>query len=739
MKLYSLLGSVLITTTCFSNAQTVCNSNNIINKCPEWNFDHHQEMLNVYPRYHMEMKNIQYAAAETYDVTIRVYANENIALKYLHSLKIIGVQGPQGTIQLWGANEGVTPQDFVPSDFTSTFKIHANANGNPCNVELPSFQIQYEYDYSDEWAANRWGQTHFDLMVGCGGDNQGNSNFDFPAYVWPKDCDSNCGGDSSSSYFPISTSTFTSEPIIYAPATTAISVPTVTTFSLPQGIIETDLRNSRSKIPFPLPTTKLVSQESSSTLPVEIITSVPNWANTTSTQMTTPVVSSKNVGADLSKIDTNSLLENNKSSTSKLTSKNSHDTNKVQETDNTVVTGNITAKSQQFVNTIPAQTSITASTEIITINSLEITTSTLLESSTDSPFQPISSSQKSAPFVTLINNTSSQPETLPPQMTVTSVLSESTTPVPAEFSTTKSYISRLDTTVLVPSEATTMISPETTTIFPVGDTKSAFNGSTTIIPPEPASTTSLDNLNTVGANTAVTAQFENNTTHSQETLNTRQLENVEASSHGTPTAISTYNIIPRFSESTTIIPTEVNLSDPPEIVSDSTDTSTLGPIEKTKYVPTKNSNNVPTQASTSLTISTTVIGPKEIISSVSLEAVISNTKEKRTSAPNTTADAALTNTDDASQAEINPTGTTNTTRSENTGAYSQEVAKTSLTENVHSSPSENATASLPPCIPESTASSRVKNTVDVNVGFEGGASNTKGSMVMIMLSLLLIF
>lgn len=105
MNLLILLGYILITTRSFAFAQVVCNDNDIFIKCPEWNFHHHQENQNIYPQYTLEIVHIQHNNhddSETYDVTIRVHANEHIELKHLHSLKIIGIQGPQGDSSIMG-------------------------------------------------------------------------------------------------------------------------------------------------------------------------------------------------------------------------------------------------------------------------------------------------------------------------------------------------------------------------------------------------------------------------------------------------------------------------------------------------------------------------------------------------------------------------------------------------------------------------------------------------------------
>ena len=243
MKISSLLVYAGIAANSFAEAHNTCREEHIYNKCSEWNFDHHQDRENIKPKYKMQLLNVQHGDGADYDITVRFYADENIPLEHLHSVKIIGVQGPQGTIQLWGKNEGVTPQDFVPSDFTTTFKIYSNPHEDPCYVEIPNFQVQYEYKHSDTWTQNGWGKHAFDLMIGCGGDNQGNSNFDFPLYFWPKDCNSHCNPPESS------VTTTTSVEPTSTPETTSEVDPEVTTEITFETTHSTSTRPQSSLVP----------------------------------------------------------------------------------------------------------------------------------------------------------------------------------------------------------------------------------------------------------------------------------------------------------------------------------------------------------------------------------------------------------------------------------------------------------------------------------------------------------
>ncbi|CAL9729841.1 hypothetical protein MOUN0_I00474 [Monosporozyma unispora] len=121
-----------------------------------------------------------------YSMTTRIYTSEYIPLRHLHSVKIIGIQGPEGTFSLWGENEGNISDDFVPADFTVAFRIYVRQNNDPCLVSMSSFQVQYEYNRSAGWISNGCSRvTVFALLVGCGGDNWRNPHSDFPFCIWP--------------------------------------------------------------------------------------------------------------------------------------------------------------------------------------------------------------------------------------------------------------------------------------------------------------------------------------------------------------------------------------------------------------------------------------------------------------------------------------------------------------------------------------------------------------------------
>ena len=190
----SLPGAVFKRTTTHVSCQT------FEPKCTGINFFSHMDRENIM-RYTMNLLSVSWLGDNLYEVEIHVVGAEQIDLKYLWSLKIIGVNGPSGTVQLYGTNEN-TYLISNPTDFTAKFQVYGSpSQSDSCIVELSSFQIQFEYiqgsaaDYSSTW---KWGKSSFDLMTGCNADDQGNSNADFPIWQWNKDCGT-CGGSSSTS------------------------------------------------------------------------------------------------------------------------------------------------------------------------------------------------------------------------------------------------------------------------------------------------------------------------------------------------------------------------------------------------------------------------------------------------------------------------------------------------------------------------------------------------------------
>lgn len=120
----------------------------ITKMCPDLNFEWHAMNTNTMP-YYMDLLSVVNVDGNVYELTIHVKGKEQIPLKYLWSLKIIGINGPQGTKQLYGKNENTYIIDN-PTDFTTTVQIYGQTyNGDDCKVAMPPFQIQYEYLQGD--------------------------------------------------------------------------------------------------------------------------------------------------------------------------------------------------------------------------------------------------------------------------------------------------------------------------------------------------------------------------------------------------------------------------------------------------------------------------------------------------------------------------------------------------------------------------------------------------------------
>lgn len=90
-----------------------------INGCPNLDFTWHMTIQNILP-YTMDILDVNFIRENLFEITIHVVGSQTIPLKYLYSLKIIGVDGPKGTIQLYGKNENTYLIDS-PTDFISTF------------------------------------------------------------------------------------------------------------------------------------------------------------------------------------------------------------------------------------------------------------------------------------------------------------------------------------------------------------------------------------------------------------------------------------------------------------------------------------------------------------------------------------------------------------------------------------------------------------------------------------------
>ena len=90
--------------------------------CPDLNFNWHESNTNTMP-YSMDLLSVDWVGGNTYELTINVKGEEHIDLKYLWSLKIIGISGPQSTKQLYGKNENTYLIDD-PTDFTTQIQVY---------------------------------------------------------------------------------------------------------------------------------------------------------------------------------------------------------------------------------------------------------------------------------------------------------------------------------------------------------------------------------------------------------------------------------------------------------------------------------------------------------------------------------------------------------------------------------------------------------------------------------------
>ena len=168
----------------------------VYNGCPTLDFTWHTNQQNIV-NYSMDITEIEQIQDELFEITIHVTGAKQIPLKYLYSLKVIGVNGPKGTVQLYGKNENTYLIDN-PTDFTTTFQVYATLKD--CQYWMPNFQIQFEYmqgDAAQYWQTWVWGTSTFDLGTGCTNyDNQGHSQTDFPGFYWVVGLPSECVADS---------------------------------------------------------------------------------------------------------------------------------------------------------------------------------------------------------------------------------------------------------------------------------------------------------------------------------------------------------------------------------------------------------------------------------------------------------------------------------------------------------------------------------------------------------------
>lgn len=171
---------------------TKCKS--IDNACPDLNFSWDFDNQDIMP-YYLSIESVIWLDQNLYEITVHVMGAEQIDIKYLYALKIIGVNGPKSTILLYGDGD-ISHVITSPTNFSVSFEVYADTPKDNCDVWLPDFKIQYEYlegsaaKFSDTWV---WGDSTFDLRTGCTiYDNNGNSQTDFPGFYWRFNCNEDC-------------------------------------------------------------------------------------------------------------------------------------------------------------------------------------------------------------------------------------------------------------------------------------------------------------------------------------------------------------------------------------------------------------------------------------------------------------------------------------------------------------------------------------------------------------------
>ncbi|CAI4418881.1 ASN_collapsed_G0027810.mRNA.1.CDS.1 [Saccharomyces cerevisiae] len=248
-----------------SSEGTSCNS--IVNGCPNLDFDWHMNQQSIM-QYTLDVISVSWVQDDTYQITIHVKGEENIDLKYLWSLEIIDVTGPEDTVQLYGCNEEDTYLIDNPTDFTATFEVYATQDVNSCQVWMSDFQIQFEYlqDSAAEYACSwEWGATSFSLSTGCDNyDDQGHSQTDFPGFYWNIDCDNNCApvptpssSTTESSSAPVTSSTTES-------SSAPVPTPSSSTTESSSAPVPTPSSSTTESSSAPVPTPSSSTTESSS-------------------------------------------------------------------------------------------------------------------------------------------------------------------------------------------------------------------------------------------------------------------------------------------------------------------------------------------------------------------------------------------------------------------------------------------------------------------------------------------
>ncbi|GMM56039.1 Flo11 protein [Maudiozyma humilis] len=185
------LSQFFLLTTLFQKL-VIATATDVYNGCPTLDFTWHTNQQNII-NYSMDITDINQIQDNLFNITIHVTGSQQIPLKYLYSLKVIGIDGPNNYVQLYGENEHTYLIDN-PTDFSVSFEVYATLTG--CKYWMPNFQIQFEYlqgNAAQYWETWTWGTSTFDLISGCDNyDNQGHSQTDFPGFYWnvglPPEC-----------------------------------------------------------------------------------------------------------------------------------------------------------------------------------------------------------------------------------------------------------------------------------------------------------------------------------------------------------------------------------------------------------------------------------------------------------------------------------------------------------------------------------------------------------------------
>lgn len=137
----------------------------IRNACPGLDFKWRSTYYGIM-NYDMNVIGVNYLGKDSYEVTIHVVGDKQIPLKFLYSLSISNIGGPDRIVPLHHCDKGINKIDN-PTDFTATFVVNSRPDlfGR---VWMPDFKLDFEYvlgparQYAKEW---KWGKRHFHWPV----------------------------------------------------------------------------------------------------------------------------------------------------------------------------------------------------------------------------------------------------------------------------------------------------------------------------------------------------------------------------------------------------------------------------------------------------------------------------------------------------------------------------------------------------------------------------------------------